>query len=95
MDNVRTIKEKEHYEISYKVPTKLKEDLDLYIEDCIGMSRRAILWDCQEEKVKGMIQGTVELYFDEFHEFDEDCVKEVSECFQLLSEGKKLFYSLN
>lgn len=91
MDNIKTITEKVHYEISYNVPVSMQEDLDMYIEDCVGASRRAILWDCCEEQVDDMIQGTVELYFDEFHEFDESYIKEVSECLQLLSEGKSIF----
>ena len=95
MNNVRIISEQEFYEISYDVPISRQGDLDLYIEDCLGASKRAILWDCKEERTGNRIRGTVELYFDEYHVFDKEYVQEVSECMELLSKGKKLFYSIN
>ena len=91
MDNVKVIKDQEHYEISYSVPVELQEDLDMYIEDCVGASVRAILWECCEEQVEDRIEGSVELYFDEFHKFDASYVQEVAECLQMLSNGDTIF----
>ena len=78
---LKEVKEKELYRVEYNVPIKVKEQLDLLIEDKIGGDYRACLLDDTGEETDGYIKGYVELEFSSDYPYNESFLKEVVQDF--------------
>ena len=78
---LKEVKEKELYRVEYNVPIKVKEQLDLLIEDKIGGDYRACLLDDTGEETDGYIKGYVELEFSFDYPYNESFLKEVLQDF--------------
>ena len=81
---------KGHFEIAYDVPTELIDELNMYIEDCIGTDDIVVLDDVTETETIGGIKGTVCISFDDDHPFDLDYLCSISSTLADLSSGKSL-----
>lgn len=81
------------YSIHFRIPTGLREDYDLLIEQDIGTDDTAILDDCTEEETSdGFIVGDVTLSFDESTEYPKryDIVFNRASQLDMLSNGVSL-----
>ena len=95
LENVLEVRPQEQYSISYSISNDLKDEFDLYVEQCVGADGIAVLDDVTETETENGIHGTVVLSFDNEHPFDVDYLWSVAQTLNDLTSGKSLIEDYN